>query len=140
MTKVLIIEARFYNHINDALIEGAQKALEAEGVFYEVLTVPGALEVPAALKMSLNRDFDAYVVLGCIIRGEPSHYDIVCNESARGLMDLAVNHRAVLPNILPRVVKPGGCVAVGHDITEIEGRIANLADAIQESKKNKEFQ
>ena len=98
MTKVLIIEARFYNHINDALIEGAQKALEAEGVFYEVLTVPGALEVPAALKMSLNRDFDAYVVLGCIIRGETSHYDIVCNESARGIYDLVLEYDLALGN------------------------------------------
>lgn len=98
MTKVLIIEARYYNHINDLELQGAKQALDQAGVSYDVLTVPGALEIPAALQMSLDKGYDAYVVLGCVIRGETSHYDIVCNESARGVYDLVMKHNLALGN------------------------------------------
>ncbi len=98
MTKVLIIEARYYNHINDLELQGAKQALDNAGVSYDVLTVPGALEIPAALQMSLGKGHDAYVVLGCVIRGETSHYDIVCNESARGVYDLVMKHNLALGN------------------------------------------
>lgn len=98
MTKVLIIEARYYNHINDFLLEGAKAALKQAGATAEVLTVPGALEIPAALNMALDKGYDAFVVLGCVIRGETSHYDIVCNESARGVYDLVLAHKLALGN------------------------------------------
>lgn len=98
MTKVLIIEARYYDHINDYLLQGAQDALKQAGAQGDVLTVPGALEIPAALNMSLDKGYDAFVLLGCVIRGETSHYDIVCNESARGVYDLVLAHKLALGN------------------------------------------
>ena len=89
----LIVEARFYGEIADAQAAGAVAALEAAGASYERISVPGALEIPAAIAMASigDRHFDGYVALGCVIRGETSHYDSVCNESARGLMDLSLS-------------------------------------------------
>ena len=99
MTKVLIIEARYYSEINDMLLGGARAELEKSGAKYDVLTVPGALEIPAALKfVHESKPYDAYVVLGCVIRGETSHYDIVCNESARGVYNLVMEHGLALGN------------------------------------------
>ncbi len=98
MTKILIIEARYYDHINDLLLDGAKAALKEAGAGYDVLTVPGALEIPAALLMSLDKGYDAFVALGCVIRGETSHYDIVCNESACGVYDLVLEHKLALGN------------------------------------------
>lgn len=95
--KLLIIEARFYEEIADALVEGAIKAIEAAGGKYERISVPGVLEIPAALSMVLTAMegegtfYDGFVLLGCVIRGETSHYDIVANESARVIMDLIVD-------------------------------------------------
>lgn len=100
MTRVLVIEARFYDHISDYLLKGVTGALEEEGVEYDVLTVPGAFEIPAALKFSLNKGYDAFVVAGCVIRGETSHYDLVCNESARGVFDLVLEHGLALGNAI----------------------------------------
>ena len=87
---LLIIEARFYDDISDELLRGAKAALA--GARFDVVTVPGALEVPAAIAMALKgkTQYDGYIALGCVIRGETTHYDTVANESARGLMDLAV--------------------------------------------------
>jgi 6,7-dimethyl-8-ribityllumazine synthase len=94
---LLIVEARFYREISDLLLEGASRALEQAGATFERVEVPGALEVPAAIRMALETGrYDAYVALGCVIRGETSHYDIVAGESARGLMDLAVHHGALI--------------------------------------------
>lgn len=91
---VAIIEARFYDQINDQLLEGAIAAVTAAGGTYEIITVPGALEIPAAVQFSALRTegepFDAFVVLGCVIRGATGHYDIVCNESSRGLMNVTL--------------------------------------------------
>lgn len=100
MTKVLIIEARYYNHINDFLLDGIKAALDGAGVGHDVLTVPGALEIPAALNFSLRKGYDAFVVSGCIIRGETSHYDVVVNESARGVYDLVLEHGLALGNAI----------------------------------------
>jgi 6,7-dimethyl-8-ribityllumazine synthase len=88
----LIVEARFYDEIVNAQVMGAIAALEARGASFERVSVPGALEIPGAIAMAStgHRHFDGYVALGCVIRGETSHYDIVCNESARGLMDLSL--------------------------------------------------
>jgi 6,7-dimethyl-8-ribityllumazine synthase len=94
---LLIVEARFYSEISDMLLEGAHRALEQAGATFDRIKVPGALEVPAAIRMALETGvYDAYVALGCVIRGETSHYDIVAGESARGLMDLAVHRGALI--------------------------------------------
>lgn len=100
MTKVLVVEARYYNHINDFLLEGIKAELDAAGAEFDVLTVPGALEIPSAVSFSLNKGYDAFVVAGCIIRGETSHYDIVCNESARGVYDLVLAYDLALGNAI----------------------------------------
>lgn len=103
---VLIVEARFYADIADELVAGATAVFDAAGVTYERAEVPGALEIPAAVKFAVRsldfhgarRRYDGYVVLGCVIRGETSHYDIVAGESARKLMDLAVDYTLALGN------------------------------------------
>ncbi len=85
--KVLIVVAPYYRAVADALIAGAQAEVEVSGGTHEVAQVPGALEVPGAIAMAARmRDFDAYVALGCIVRGETTHYDTVCNDSSRALM------------------------------------------------------
>ena len=92
----LIIEARFYEDIADGLVAGATAALEAAGATFDRVQVPGAFEIPAAIAMAASgqKAYDGYVALGCVIRGETSHYDYVCGESARGLQELAV-HRHI---------------------------------------------
>ena len=96
----LIVEARFYAALADAQAAGAIAALQSAGCSFERVSVPGALEIPAAIAMahSGDRHFDGYVALGCVIRGETSHYDTVCNESARGLMDLALAENMAIGN------------------------------------------
>jgi 6,7-dimethyl-8-ribityllumazine synthase len=97
---LLIVEARFYDDIADELLAGATAAIEQAGATFERVTVPGALEIPSAIAMALAspRKYDGYVALGCVIRGETTHYDTVANESARGLMQLAVAHRLAVGN------------------------------------------
>jgi 6,7-dimethyl-8-ribityllumazine synthase len=97
MTRVLIVEARFYPHISDALYEGAAAALKAACVASERVTVTGALEIPAAIRMAAKR-FDGFVALGCVIRGETYHFEIVAGESARGLMELMVREGLCIGN------------------------------------------
>ena len=108
--RFLIIESRYYTEFADALFDGARAALEAAGADFERYDVPGVLEIPAALAMILARDPDhyaGYVLLGCVIRGETSHYDIVAGESARAVMDLAVAHRLALGNGILTVENAG---------------------------------
>lgn len=97
---VLILEARFYDDLLDELGNGARQAIEAAGATHETLVVPGALEIPGAIAMAATspKPFDAYVALGVVIRGETTHYEIVSNESARGIMDLTVNQRLAIGN------------------------------------------
>jgi len=97
---LLVIEARFYDDIADEMLAGATAAIEKAGGTWERVTVPGALEIPAALAMAIAgpKRFDGYVALGCVIRGETAHFDIVSNESARALMDLSMTHRLALGN------------------------------------------
>lgn len=97
---VLIVEARFYEDIADELVAGAVATLAQAGASYERLSVPGAFEIPGTIAMALagggQRPFDAFIALGCVIRGETTHYDYVCGATARGLMDLAVRQRAAI--------------------------------------------
>lgn len=100
----LIVEARFYDDIQDALLEAAIAELKSAGVTHDVVTVPGALEIPAAAAIAVDaaersgRPYDAVVALGCVIRGETIHFEIVSMESSRGLMDLAVAKKLPLGN------------------------------------------
>jgi 6,7-dimethyl-8-ribityllumazine synthase len=104
--RILIVEARFYSDLADALLAGAVDALEAYGADYKVVTVPGALEIPAAIAFAEEGGhrpaggaaYDGYVALGTVIRGETYHFEIVSDESARGLMDLAVGRRLCIGN------------------------------------------
>src|SRR6218665_1023283 len=101
---LLIVEARFYDDMADALLEGATHALTEAGATYDVVTVPGALEIPPAISMALNADeegvqeYDGFVALGMVIRGETYHFDIVANESSRAIMDLAVSEALPIGN------------------------------------------
>ena len=100
--RFLIVEARFYTELADALAAGAMKALDDAGVTYDRISVPGALEIPAAIAMASQRrdaePYDGYVALGCVIRGETYHFEIVCNESARGIMDLTTAEMLAIGN------------------------------------------
>lgn len=101
MAKFLIVEARFYDHLNDMLIEGAKAALKAAGHEAEVLTVPGALEIPGAIALAdESGNFDGYVAIGVVIRGETYHFEIVAGESARGIMALTMDGVAIGNGIL----------------------------------------
>ncbi|MDR6114335.1 MULTISPECIES: 6,7-dimethyl-8-ribityllumazine synthase [unclassified Sphingomonas] len=92
MANVLIVEARFYEHLNDLLLSGARAAIEEAGHSHETITVPGALEIPGAVAMAADTGrFDAFVAIGVVIRGETYHFEIVSNESARGLMALTMD-------------------------------------------------
>ena len=101
MSKFLIVEARFYAHLNDMLIAGAKAAIEAAGHEAEVLTVPGALEVPGAIAMAAESgEYDGFVAIGVVIRGETYHFEIVAGESARAIMALTMDGIAIGNGIL----------------------------------------
>jgi 6,7-dimethyl-8-ribityllumazine synthase len=101
MAHFLIVEARFYDHLNDLLIEGARAAIKKAGHSSEVLTVPGALEIPAAIAMASDTQrFDGYVAIGVVIRGETYHFEVVSNESARAIMALTLDGMPIGNGIL----------------------------------------
>lgn len=101
MATILIAEARFYPHLNDMLLEGARTAIEAAGHSHETVTVPGALELPAAISLTARSGrFCAFVALGVVIRGETYHFEVVANESARALMALTLDGFAIGNGIL----------------------------------------
>jgi 6,7-dimethyl-8-ribityllumazine synthase len=99
---ILIVEARFYDDIADALLKGAVAALDAAGASHHRITVPGSLEIPAAIAMALDgrskKQYDGVVALGCVIRGDTIHFEIVSEQSARGLLDLSVARKVPLGN------------------------------------------
>ncbi|HLZ78923.1 MAG TPA: 6,7-dimethyl-8-ribityllumazine synthase [Sphingomonas sp.] len=99
MAKILIVEARFYSHLNDLLLEGARAAIEAAGHTHETITVPGALEIPGAIALAADQ-YDAFVAIGVVIRGETYHFEIVAGESARALMALTLDGLAIGNGIL----------------------------------------
>ncbi len=100
--RILIVEGRYYEDISDKLFAGAVAVLEGAGASFDRITVPGALEMPPAIAMALDaakrKPYDGVVALGCIIQGETYHFDLVSNESARGLMDLAIDRQIPLGN------------------------------------------
>jgi 6,7-dimethyl-8-ribityllumazine synthase len=103
--RILIVEARFYDHIADELLAGAKAALKSAGAEVDVISVPGALEIPAVIAMAEEGGhrpagvrYDGYVALGCVIRGETFHFEIVSTESARGITDLAIGRRLAIGN------------------------------------------
>ena len=101
MARILIVEARFYDHLNDLLLEGARAAIEEAGHHHETITVPGALEVPGAIALAAETGrYDAFVALGVVLRGETYHFEVVSNESARGLMALTMDGIAIGNGIL----------------------------------------
>jgi 6,7-dimethyl-8-ribityllumazine synthase len=118
MARVLIVEARFYDHLNDMLLDGARTAIEEAGHAHETVTVPGALEVPAAIAMAAETGrYEAFVALGVVIRGETYHFEIVSNESARGIMALTLDG-----------------LAIGNGILTVENQAQALARARREEK------
>jgi 6,7-dimethyl-8-ribityllumazine synthase len=101
MAKFLIVEARFYDHLNDMLVAGAKAALKAKGHEVEVITVPGALEIPGTIAMAAEaQTYDGFVAIGVVIRGETYHFEIVAGESARGIMALTMDGIAIGNGIL----------------------------------------
>ncbi|MFZ5667497.1 MAG: 6,7-dimethyl-8-ribityllumazine synthase [Pseudomonadota bacterium] len=118
MAHFLIVEARFYDHLNDLLLEGARAAIKAAGHSHETLTVPGALEIPAAIAMaSETQRFDGFVAIGVIIRGETYHFEVVSNESARAIMALTLDG-------LP----------IGNGILTVENEAQALTRAMKDEK------
>ena len=101
MAKFLIIEARFYDHLNDMLIAGAREAIKAAGHKSETITVPGALEIPGTIALADGSgEYDGYVAIGVVIRGETYHFEIVAGESARGIMAMTMDGIAIGNGIL----------------------------------------
>jgi len=123
---ILIVEARFYDHLADFLLEGAKAHLDAAGATYEVVTVPGALEIPAAIAFALagtdegGREYDGFVALGSVLRGETYHFEVVSNESSRAIMDLTVQDG----------------VAIGNGILTVENE-AQALERARPDRKNK---
>jgi 6,7-dimethyl-8-ribityllumazine synthase len=122
---IMIVEAPYYAHIAEELARGATAALDVAGATYERFAVPGAFEIPGAIRIALaagenfgRRRFDGFVALGCVIRGETTHYDYVCGESARGLQDLILQHGA----------------AIGFGILTVENEAQALARAAVDRK------
>ena len=93
--RILIVESRYYTEIADALIQGAEREIGQSGAVSERVVVPGAFEIPGAIALAAKH-YDGFVALGCVIRGETTHYDYVCGESARGLMELAINDKLAI--------------------------------------------
>lgn len=121
MTRILLIQARFYPEISDALLAGAEAALRAVGAKWDSVTVPGALEIPTAIRLAADTGrYDGYVALGCVMRGETTHYDTVCQESARGLTLLGIEQRL--------------CIGNGILTVENEKQATERADPARENK------
>lgn len=98
-TRILVVEARYHAGVNDLLLRGTKNVLERAGATHEVVTVPGALEIPPAVALAHHtRRWDAFVALGCVIRGETTHYELVSVESCRGLVELGLRERALIGN------------------------------------------
>jgi 6,7-dimethyl-8-ribityllumazine synthase len=129
--RVLIVESGYYEDIAEMLLAGAKRALDAAGVGYDVVTVPGALEIPQAMVIVLNsafgaESFDGVVALGCVIRGETSHYETVCANANHWLMDIATRHAIPLGNAILTVENETQALARAEG-----GRRGKGADAVR---------
>jgi 6,7-dimethyl-8-ribityllumazine synthase len=114
MKKILVIQASFYHKISAMLLEGATKKIKESGYEFDLIDVPGAFEIPAVIAMAKDsKKYDGYVALGCVIRGETTHYDYVCLESARGLNELAFKEK----------------LAIGYGIITVENEAQAIARA-----------
>ena len=135
MAKFLIVEARFYDHLNDLLIAGAKAALEAAGHKCEVVTVPGALEIPGTIAMAAESgDYDGFVAIGVVIRGETYHFEIVAGESARGIMALTMDGIAIGNGILTVENEAQALTRARPDEKDKGGEAAKAAMALLEYK------
>ena len=131
MAKFLIVEARFYDHLNDLLIAGAKAALKAGGHQVEVITVPGALEIPGAIALAdESGGYDGYVAIGVVIRGETYHFEIVAGESARGIMALTMDGVAIGNGILTVENEDQALVRADPAQTDKGGEAAKAAMAL----------
>ena len=119
---LLVIDAPYYTEISQSLMEGVNAVLQEAGATHDYVTVPGVLEIPAAVSMAIasDKNYDGYIVIGCVIRGETTHYEIVSNESARAIMNLSVEHN----------------IAIGNGIQTVENEAQAWARA-KVSEKNK---
>ena len=135
MAKFLIIEARFYDHLNDMLVAGAKAALKAAGHAVEVITVPGALEIPGAISLAdQSGEYDGYVAIGVVIRGETYHFEIVAGESARGIMALTMDGIAIGNGILTVENEEQALVRADPRQKDKGGEAAKAACALLELK------
>jgi 6,7-dimethyl-8-ribityllumazine synthase len=130
---VLLVEARFYPHLNGMLLQGARRAIEAAGHEHETLTVPGALEIPGAIALAARSGrFCAFVALGIVIRGETYHFEVVSNESARGIMDLTLQGYAVGNGVLTVENEEQALIRCDPDQLDKGGAAAKAALALFE--------
>ena len=135
MAKILIVEARFYDHLNDLLLDGARSAIEEAGHNHETVTVPGALEVPGAIALAAESGrYDGYVALGVVIRGETYHFEIVAGESARGLMALSMDGLAIGNGILTTENEAQALTRARKDEKDKGGEAAKAALAMLDLK------
>lgn len=143
--KILIVEARFYEDIADELVAGSIEALDKADFDYDRVSVPGVLEIPAAVSMALisaeecgGTQYDGFITLGCVIRGETTHYDIVAGESARALMDMSVSEGLALGNGIQTVENSDQAWARAKRSDKNKGGGAAIA-AIEMIKLRKQF-
>jgi 6,7-dimethyl-8-ribityllumazine synthase len=135
MAKFLIVEARFYDHLNDLLIAGARAVLEDAGHKVEVITVPGALEIPGTIAMAAEAGrYDGYVAIGVVIRGETYHFEIVAGESARGIIALTMDGIAIGNGILTVENEAQALTRARPDEKDKGGEAAKAAMALLELK------
>ena len=135
MARFLIVEARFYSHLNDLLLQGTRAALEEAGHSHETITVPGALEIPAAVAMAAETGrHDGFVALGVVIRGETYHFEVVSNESARGLMALTLDGLPIGNGILTVENEAQALTRAKPDEKNKGGEAAKAAIAMLELK------
>ena len=135
--RILIVEARFYEDLADALMNGARAVLDAANAEYDTVSVPGSLEIPPAIAMALDaadarrRPYDGVIALGCVIRGDTYHFEVVCNESGRGLMELAVRERpdlAILDVKMPKLTGLQATREIKRQAPEVAVLILSMHD------------
>lgn len=133
MARILIVEARFYGHLNDMLVAGAKAAVEGAGHEAEVLTVPGALEIPGAIAIAAESgEYDGFVAIGVVIRGETYHFEIVAGESARAIMALTMDGIPIGNGILTTENEEQAIVRADPDQKDKGGEAAKAALALLE--------